>query len=268
MIRLKFLSLLLLPLLVASATRGSHGHARALKGKKCKSPKSPKSPKHLRQLKKGKKSSKSSFKRVSTFLVCSQLDPDCNTDTETVAEIVVATDDGMHLVYSNSEYGSVGLIDISDPSNPIAAGEIDVGGEPTSVTVRGELILVSINTSDDYVNTSGTLKAIDIATKTVLATTWELGGQPDAITVSPDKSKIMIAIENEKDEDLEELDGAPPQMPAGYVVVVDTPSDDVSTWTPAVVQVTDLTGVLFPEDPEPEVCKSIYLYFLLFRKSR
>ena len=55
------------------------------------------------------------------------MDPNCNSDTQTVAEIVVATDDDMYLAYSNSENGSVGLIDISDPSNPMPAGEVSVG---------------------------------------------------------------------------------------------------------------------------------------------
>lgn len=40
-------------------------------------------------------------------------------------------------------------------------------------------------------------------------------------------------------------------MPAGYVVVVETAAilDD---WVPYIVDVTNLDGVLFPEDPEPE----------------
>ncbi len=40
-------------------------------------------------------------------------------------------------------------------------------------------------------------------------------------------------------------------MPAGYVVVIDT-AEDLDDWVPSIVQVTDLDGVKFPEDPEPE----------------
>ena len=80
--------------------------------------------------------------------------------------------------------------------------------------------------------------------------TIELGGQPDSVAVSPDGSFIVIAIENERDEDLG--DGEIPQMPAGYVVVIDSKSDDPTEWTRSDVDVTGLDGVYEPSDPEPE----------------
>lgn len=45
------------------------------------------------------------FERISTFAVCEQLDPTCNVDDETVAEIVSATLDGMTLVYTDGKQG-------------------------------------------------------------------------------------------------------------------------------------------------------------------
>ena len=45
------------------------------------------------------------FNRVASFYVCTQLDPTCNTDTETVAEIVAVTEDGYTAVYTDSPQG-------------------------------------------------------------------------------------------------------------------------------------------------------------------
>ena len=47
--------------------------------------------------------------------------------------------------------------------------------------------------------------------------------------VSKDEQYIVIAIENERDEDLG--DGVLPQMPPGFVVIIDTPSSDPADWT-------------------------------------
>jgi len=202
----------------------------------------------------GKKDQGENFNRVASFLVCSQLDPTCNVDDETVAEIVVATEDGYTLVYSNSERESVGFVDISDPSNPMGLGELDLGGEPTSVAIKGDIALVCINTSSSYVDVSGELLAVDIKTQTILKS-WDLGGQPDAIAVSPDKNFAVIAIENERDEDFG--DGAPdadPLNPPGYVVVVNMKADSLDDWEPTIVSlVGELDGsILYPTNPEPE----------------
>ncbi|KAL3937842.1 MAG: hypothetical protein SGBAC_007123, partial [Bacillariaceae sp.] len=73
------------------------------------------------------------FNRISTFPVCMQLDDNCNTDEVTVAEIVQASDDGMMVAYTDGAQASIGFIDISDPSMPMKAGLVNVGGEPTSL---------------------------------------------------------------------------------------------------------------------------------------
>lgn len=153
------------------------------------------------------------FNRIATFPICTQIDPTCNTDDETVAEIVTATDDGMMLVYTDAEMKSIGFVDIADPGNPMPAGVVKMAGEPTSVAVLGGYALAAVNTSEDFVNTSGELVAIDITSREVLKT-WDLGGQPDSIGVSPDGKYVVIAIENERDEDLG--DGAPPQVCTCY----------------------------------------------------
>ena len=52
------------------------------------------------------------FNRISTFLVCSQLEPNCDVDTETVAETIDVAGDGMKLVYSDSELSAIGFVDV------------------------------------------------------------------------------------------------------------------------------------------------------------
>ena len=191
----------------------------------------------------------SNFTRVSSFLVCSQLDETCNTDDETAAEIVAASTDGETLIYSNSPNESLGFVDISDVNNPVGLGELDLEGEPTSVSVFEDYAVVALNTSENFVTVSGILVVVDIATQSVVAQ-YPLNGQPDSIAVSPSGQYLAVVIENERDEDLEETDGAPPQAPAGELVVFDINSDP-STWTQQTVELTGLNA-LFPTDPEPE----------------
>ncbi len=183
------------------------------------------------------------FRRVATWPVFE------NTDIgeETVAEIVTASKDGMTLIYTDGEQELVGFVDITDPSSPTADGTVPVGGEPTSVDVAGGYALVAVNTSPDFVNPSGVLKVIDIETRAIVAE-HDLGGQPDSIAVSPDERYAAVAIENERDEDLG--NGEPPQLPAGFLVIVDLVGDPMD-WA---LRTVGFEGVpdLFPEDAEPE----------------
>jgi len=149
------------------------------------------------------------FNRVATFNVCSQVGASCESDDVTVAEIAAASEDGMTVIYTNSEKGEIGFVDITNPAAPVGIGHLDVGGEPTSVTVLGKYALVAVNTSADYVNTSGKLMVVDIATQTEV-TSIDMGGQPDSVAHSPNGKYVAVAIENERDEDLG--DGVPPQM--------------------------------------------------------
>lgn len=187
------------------------------------------------------------FNRVASFPVCSQIDPACNDDTETASEIVAASNDGNTLIYTDSPLEVVGFVDITDPANPAALGTLPLPGEPTSVAVVGGLALVGVNTSADFVNTSGELAVIDIATQTIVQSVT-LGGQPDSVAVSPDGSYAAVVIENERDEDLG--DGAPPQLPAGLLQIIDLAVPMVD-WMATDVDLTGLAD-LFPGDPEPE----------------
>ncbi len=188
------------------------------------------------------------FNRIATFQTCMQINATCNTDEETVAEIVAASTDGMTLVYTDSPKKQIGFVDIANPKMPKAIGVLAMGGEPTSVAVKGANALVAVNTSANYVNVSGKLAVVNIATKT-LVHSIDLGGQPDSIAVSPDGKYALVAIENERDEDLG--DGAPPQLPAGKLVIVDMSAATPSAWTTRNVDITGI-ATLYSADPEPE----------------
>jgi hypothetical protein len=188
------------------------------------------------------------FNRVAFFPSCLQLAVDCDTDTETLAEIVSVTEDGNTLIYTDSATGAVGFVDIADPANPQPLGFFQTDAEPTSVDVAGRFALVAVDDSESFVDPSGRLLVIDIATRS-LVRVIELGGQPDSVAVSPDGKYVAIAIENQRDEDLG--DGSPPQLPAGYIVAIDL-YEDPATWVPYNIEISGLPELRFPEDPEPE----------------
>lgn len=191
------------------------------------------------------------FQRVATFAAYENVvESGGSISEQTVAEIVDVTDDGMTLVSTDSPGQRIAFTDISVPSTPAPLGVFDVGGEPTSVSITGSYALVGVNTSASFVDPSGVLLVVDVSdpASPAVAASLDLGGQPDSVKVSPDGRYAAVVIENERDEDLG--DGAPPQLPSGFLTIVDlvgAPPD----WTTRVV---DLAGVAdqFPEDAEPE----------------
>jgi hypothetical protein len=211
------------------------------------------------------------FVRVATFPVflntCDGQPAECIDET-TVSEIVAASEDGETLIYTDSPGERIGFVDISDPSDPKPAGVLEVGGEPTSVGVSRAFALVAVNTSESFTNPSGNLLIVNIATQTVVRTI-ELGGQPDAVAISANRRYAAIAIENERNEDLcvggtlngteadedECIDGGGvlgglPQLPAGFLTIVDTVGAP-SSWGIRTVSLTGL-ATKFPTDPEVE----------------
>lgn len=188
------------------------------------------------------------FNRIASFPVNENIPSDMDQKSESSSEIISATEDGKLLIYSDSPMGGVGMVDISDPSQPKPAGFVSVNGEPTSVSVVGAHALIGVNTSESFTEPSGTLAVLNIASKSVLSS-CDLGGQPDSIAISPDKSLVAIAIENERDEDLN--DGVIPQMPAGNVTLFslhDGLPDCSSRTVVDLIGLADVAG----SDPEPE----------------
>ncbi|MCL6651725.1 alkaline phosphatase [Agrobacterium rubi] len=188
------------------------------------------------------------FNRIAFFAVALNLPSDKDEKTVTSAEIITASEDGNTLVYSDSPLGGIGFIDIKDAKAPKALGALMMDGEPTSVIASGSKVLAGVNTSESFVKPSGKLVTVDIATKTIEAS-CELGGQPDSVAVSPDKSFVAIAIENERDEKVN--DGALPQMPAGFLVTIGLKDGAADCSTLKKIDVTGLAEIS-PEDPEPE----------------
>lgn len=188
------------------------------------------------------------FNRIASFPVNLNLPEGAEALTETSAEIIDATADGMTLVYTDSPLGAVGMVDLTDPANPAPKGAVMVDGEPTGVAVFGQTAYAGVNTSESYVKPSGYLAVIDVAGAT-LSKSCDLGGQPDSVAVAKDGSFVAVAVENERDEDLN--DGVIPQLPAGHVAII--PLNDGAPDCAAMVlaDVTGLAGVA-PSDPEPE----------------
>lgn len=189
------------------------------------------------------------FNRVATFSVPLNLPADRDAAKKTVSEIIAANEAGTLLAYTDAEQQAIGLVDIATASAPKPAGFIPVGGEPTSVVILGERAFAVVVTSgSNFKEPTGYLATIDLKSKQITAK-CELGGQPDSITLTKDKGKLAIVIENERDEKLNK--GELPQLPGGNLTLVslkDGAADCASR------QVVDLTGIaaVEPSDPEPE----------------
>ncbi|MGV3575694.1 MAG: esterase-like activity of phytase family protein [Devosia sp.] len=184
------------------------------------------------------------FNRVASFPVALNA-PEAEA---TSSEIITATDDGMTLIYSDSPNGGIGFVDITDAKAPKEAGYMDMGGEPTSVTVIGGKAYVAVNTSESFTNPSGKLVVVDIAGKSVDGE-FELGGQPDSIAHNKDNTILAIAIENQRDEDVN--DGAIPQAPSGYLTLVTLVDGAVTEEGIKKVELTGLSAIA-PDDAEAE----------------
>lgn len=188
------------------------------------------------------------FNRIATFPILANLPADRDQGKETVAEIVAATEDGMTLVYTDSEQEALGLVDIADAKAPKPAGFVPLDGEPTSVAVVGGKAYVAVNTSESFTAPAGHLAVVDLAGKTVEAT-CDLGGQPDSVAASRDGAHLAVVLENERDEDLNE--GKLPQLPSGSLVVLPLANgvaDCAAMKTVALAGLADVAG----EDAEAE----------------
>ncbi|ULJ73837.1 esterase-like activity of phytase family protein [Rhizobium gallicum] len=188
------------------------------------------------------------FNRIASFPVAANLPAGKDKLSTTSAEIITATDDGRTLIYSDSPLGAIGFVDIIDAKAPKAVGALMMDGEPTSVTSAAGKALVAVNTGESKQKPSGHLAIVDVATKKI-ENTCDLGGQPDSIALNKDKTLGTIAIENERDEDVN--DGKIPQMPAGDLAIFQVKDGTVDCSTIKHVALTGLSAVA-PEDPEPE----------------
>lgn len=188
------------------------------------------------------------FNRIASFPVAQNLPEGADPLSETSAEIMAVSQDGMVLIYSDSPNQALGLIDISDPRAPKPQGQIAMQGEPTTTVVIGGTGFAGVNTSESRANPSGVLRSVDLARREVVAS-CDLGGQPDALARNQDGSRIAVAIENERDEDAN--DGALPQAPAGFVAVFPVRDGVLDCAGKTVIDLTGLARIA-GDDPEPE----------------
>jgi hypothetical protein len=188
------------------------------------------------------------FNRIASFPTYQNIPAGEDRNKGTSAEIIDVTADGMTLIYTDSPLNAVGLIDIKNPNKPAPLGNIKVDGEPTSVVVIGKTAYVGVNTSKSYTNPSGKLAVIDIDSRSIKMT-CDIGGQPDSLAAARDGSFISIAVENERDEDLNK--GEIPQLPAGNLVMFNVANSTADCSSKKVVSLIGLAEI-GSDDPEPE----------------
>ncbi len=189
-----------------------------------------------------------SFKRIASWSPANNLSSEQDSSTETSAEIITVGRQGMQLIYSDSPRNGLGFIDITNPTAPKAAGFVSLQGEPTSVTAAGDYAYAGVNSSANFTQPSGYLATLSLLDLSVI-NSCELSGQPDSIAMSKDGNFLAIAIENERDEDLN--DGALPQLPAGSLIIVPVNKGIPDCASKKVVDLTGLANV-GKTDPEPE----------------
>lgn len=188
------------------------------------------------------------FNRIASFAVADNLPEGADRKAATSAEIIAASEDGRTLVYTDSPGKRISFIDITDARAPAAGGTVSFEGEPTSVAIAGAKALVAISTRESFIKPSGQLAVVDIATRNVDAT-CDLGGQPDSVAINKERTLAAIAIENERDEDVN--DGKIPQLPPGDLVILSLKegiADCESIKRVALTGLAEIAG----DDPEPE----------------
>ncbi len=210
----------------------------------------------------------SAFTRTATYPVYQNVPAGVDPALPTVAEISAASADGRTVVYTDALGKRIGFLDVSDPGAPVGLGTVDLAtlghadDQPTSVSIVGGYVLVVIDeTGGDFVNPKGRLDVLRLDDRTRVASI-DLGGQPDSIAISPDGKYAAIAIENQRNEDVEVdgVEGGIPQAPAGFVQVVKLTASKPSSWKAQPVSLTDRkaasiledAGIFGATDPEPE----------------
>lgn len=214
----------------------------------------------------GRTSPRETFHRLATYPVFQNVPAGADPADETVAEISAVSEDGRTLVHTDAAARRIGFVDLSDPAAPRGLGSLSLAelgsehDEPTSVAVVGDHVLVVVDSSASFTQPSGRLDVIDLATRTRVRSI-DLGGQPDSIAVTHDGSRAVIAMENQRDEDVlpdtgDGEEGDLPQAPAGFLQFVDLAGADPDAWQtrPVTLDVAALAaaGLDTPQDAEPE----------------
>ncbi|MFB6610884.1 esterase-like activity of phytase family protein [Agromyces sp. NPDC056379] len=212
----------------------------------------------------------SAFQRTATYPVFQNLPDGVDPASETVAEISAITPDGSTVVYTDALGKRIGFLDVTDPSNPVGDGTIELASlghaddQPTSVAAYGDYILVVVDeTGGVFTEPAGRLDVIRADDRSVVRSI-DLEGQPDSIAISKDGAYAAIAIENQRDEEATPPGGKKgdlPQLPGGFVQVLGLGADPAAWSIDAVpfleedgapIDVIAAAGLDTPTDPEPE----------------
>ncbi|MBM7817633.1 DNA-binding beta-propeller fold protein YncE [Cellulosimicrobium cellulans] len=210
------------------------------------------------------------FHRLATYPVFQNRPAGEDAASETVAEISAVSEDGRTVVHTDALARRIGFLDITDPSAPQGLGTLSLAelgsehDEPTSVAIVGGYVLVVVDTSVSFTEPSGRLDVVDLATRERVRS-LDLGGQPDSVAVTPDGTHAVVAIENQRDEEATPEggdEGDLPQLPGGFLQILDLPGDDPAAWSTRAVSfldeagaplpVVEAAGLDTPQDPEPE----------------
>jgi Esterase-like activity of phytase len=209
------------------------------------------------------------YHRLATYPVYENRPPAEPIDAETVAEISAVSDDGNILVHTDAPAKRIGFINISDPAKPVGLGTLslaelgDADDQPTSVIVRGDYVLVVVDTTGtdttggDFAGPAGRVDVVRLSDRTRVRSI-DLQGQPDSIALSKDRRFAAIAMENQRDEEFTPTGGEEgdlPQAPTGFVQILDIEGEP-DAWQPRRVdfdvEAVRAAGLDAPEDLEPE----------------
>lgn len=165
-----------------------------------------------------------------------------------VAEIISATPNGGLLAFTNAEDKTVGLVNIANPLRPEALATVDLStlGEPTSVAItpNGRYAIAAVLADPE----PGKLVFIDLATRQIVGQIQLTGVGPDSVAITPDGSKVVVAIEDEED-----TDNLPGQRPGAInVVTINYENASESSVQAIAIDLSAVSGTNYVADPQPE----------------
>jgi hypothetical protein len=141
------------------------------------------------------------------------------------------------LFITNGATDSIDIINISNPAKPKLVGHLDVlsyGSTANSVVVLSNGFLAA---AVEAKNPQANGKVVFYSTKGQYINDLEVGAMPDMITVSPDKTKIVVANEGEPNDNYT-------INPEGSVSIIDISKDILN------VSQADVTTLNFANAPE------------------
>jgi len=153
---------------------------------------------------------------------------------EGAAEITAFDPDSQQLFVTNDATNTIDILDLSDPTNPTFTDAIDIsdlGAGINSIAINDGVVAAAIEgeAADDL----GTIFFFDIEGNILNQVT--VGALPDAVTFTPDGSRLIVANEGEPDED------DPTINPEGSVSIIDI-SEGVENATVTTADFTAFNG--------------------------